>query len=54
MLGHLSHLHAANITLAVVSRTPLARIEPFKARVGWTFPAQELVRIRRGAPKGQG
>ena len=37
-IGHLSHLHAANTTLAVVSRGPWANIERFKARMGWTVP----------------
>ncbi len=36
--GNLAHLHARDTTIAVVSRAPLARIEPFKARRGWTFP----------------
>jgi predicted dithiol-disulfide oxidoreductase (DUF899 family) len=37
-VGHLAHLHARSTTLAVVSRGPLAEIEAFKARMGWTFP----------------
>ncbi len=37
-LGHLSHLHARGTTLAVVSRAPYAKIEAYKARMGWTFP----------------
>jgi predicted dithiol-disulfide oxidoreductase (DUF899 family) len=36
--GNLAHLHARDTTMAVVSRVPLAKIEPFKARKGWTFP----------------
>jgi predicted dithiol-disulfide oxidoreductase (DUF899 family) len=36
--GNLAHLHARDTTMAVVSRAPLAKIEPFKARQGWTFP----------------
>jgi predicted dithiol-disulfide oxidoreductase (DUF899 family) len=36
--GNLAHLHARDTTMAVVSRAPLAKIEPFKARKGWTFP----------------
>jgi predicted dithiol-disulfide oxidoreductase (DUF899 family) len=36
--GHLAHLHARDTTLAVVSRAPLTKIEPFQARMGWTFP----------------
>jgi predicted dithiol-disulfide oxidoreductase (DUF899 family) len=37
-LGHLAHLHARDTTFAAVSRAPLATIEPFKSRMGWTFP----------------
>jgi predicted dithiol-disulfide oxidoreductase (DUF899 family) len=37
-IGHLSHLHARDTTLAVVSRAPLAKIEAYKERMGWTFP----------------
>ncbi len=37
-VGNLAHLHARDTSFAVVSRAPLARIEPFKARMGWTVP----------------
>jgi predicted dithiol-disulfide oxidoreductase (DUF899 family) len=37
-LGHLAHLHARQTSLAVVSRAPLTKILPFKARMGWTVP----------------
>lgn len=37
-IGHLAHLHARKTSLALVSRAPLAKIEPFKRRMGWTFP----------------
>ncbi len=37
-LPHLSHLHARDTTLALVSRAPLAEIDPFKQRMGWTVP----------------
>jgi predicted dithiol-disulfide oxidoreductase (DUF899 family) len=37
-IGHLAHLHARDTTLAVVSRAPLARTEPFRQRMGWTVP----------------
>ncbi|MBI4000615.1 MAG: DUF899 domain-containing protein [Nitrospira defluvii] len=37
-VGHLSHLHARDTSLALVSRAPLAKIESFKKRMGWTFP----------------
>jgi predicted dithiol-disulfide oxidoreductase (DUF899 family) len=36
--GNLAHVHARDTTIAVVSRAPLATIEPFRARMGWTFP----------------
>jgi predicted dithiol-disulfide oxidoreductase (DUF899 family) len=36
--GNLAYLHARDTTMAVVSRAPLAKIQPFKARKGWTFP----------------
>ncbi|HEX7241928.1 MAG TPA: DUF899 domain-containing protein, partial [Longimicrobiaceae bacterium] len=35
-LPHLAHLHARDTTMVLVSRAPLARIEPFRARMGWT------------------
>jgi predicted dithiol-disulfide oxidoreductase (DUF899 family) len=35
---HLAHLHARGTTFAAVSRAPLAKIEPFRQRMGWTFP----------------
>jgi predicted dithiol-disulfide oxidoreductase (DUF899 family) len=37
-VGHLAHLHARDISFAAVSRAPLAKIEPFKLRMGWTIP----------------
>jgi predicted dithiol-disulfide oxidoreductase (DUF899 family) len=37
-IGHLAHLHASQTTFAAVSRATLAKIEPFKKRMGWTFP----------------
>ncbi len=36
--GLIRHLHARDTTLAYVSRAPLAKIEDYKARRGWTFP----------------
>jgi predicted dithiol-disulfide oxidoreductase (DUF899 family) len=36
--GLLAHLHARDTTFAYVSRAPLAKIEAYKARKGWTFP----------------
>ncbi len=37
-IGHLAHLHARDTSLVVVSRAPLAKIAPFKKRMGWTAP----------------
>jgi predicted dithiol-disulfide oxidoreductase (DUF899 family) len=37
-IGHLTHLHARDTSFALVSRAPLAKIEPFKERMGWTIP----------------
>lgn len=34
----LVHLHARETTLVLVSRAPLAKIEKFKARMGWDYP----------------
>src|SRR6266436_3575114 len=34
-IGHLAHLHARDTTLALVSRAPLTKIEPFRQRMGW-------------------
>ena len=36
--GHLSQLHRRNTELVLVSRAPLAKITPFKQRMGWTLP----------------
>lgn len=37
-IPHLAHLHARDTTFALVSRAPLAEIEPFRTRMGWTLP----------------
>jgi predicted dithiol-disulfide oxidoreductase (DUF899 family) len=37
-IGHLAHLHARNTSLVLVSRAPLANIEPYKERMGWSVP----------------
>ena len=37
-IPHLAHLHARDTTLVLVSRAPLSRIEPFRARMGWSTP----------------
>jgi predicted dithiol-disulfide oxidoreductase (DUF899 family) len=36
--GLLEHLHARDTTFVVIARAPLAKIEDYKARRGWTFP----------------
>ncbi|MBA2537405.1 MAG: DUF899 domain-containing protein [Actinobacteria bacterium] len=36
--GLLEHLHARDTSFAYVSRAPLAKIENYKGRKGWTFP----------------
>ncbi len=37
-MGHPAHLHARDTSLALVSIAPLADIEPFRERMGWTVP----------------
>jgi predicted dithiol-disulfide oxidoreductase (DUF899 family) len=37
-VGHLAHLDARDTSFALVSRAPLAQIEPFKKRMGWAVP----------------
>ncbi|MGO4841502.1 DUF899 family protein, partial [Rhizobiaceae sp. 2RAB30] len=36
--GLLSHLHKRDTTYVAVSRAPIAKIEAYKAKKGWTFP----------------
>ena len=37
-IGHLSHLHARDTSLVLVSRAPFARLEAYRQRMGWTVP----------------
>jgi predicted dithiol-disulfide oxidoreductase (DUF899 family) len=37
-IGHLAHLRARDTSLVLVSRAPLAKIEPYRKRMGWTVP----------------
>jgi predicted dithiol-disulfide oxidoreductase (DUF899 family) len=37
-IGHVAHLHARDTSLVLVSRAPLANIEPYKERMGWSVP----------------
>ncbi len=36
--GHRNHLHDRTTTLALVSRAPREKIEPFQERMGWSLP----------------
>jgi predicted dithiol-disulfide oxidoreductase (DUF899 family) len=36
--GALAHLAARDVTLVLVSRAPLAKLEAFERRMGWRFP----------------
>ncbi len=38
MNGLLPHLHARDLTLMFVSRAPLARLQAYKQRMGWSIP----------------
>jgi predicted dithiol-disulfide oxidoreductase (DUF899 family) len=55
----LHHLHARDTTLVVVSRAPLANIERYQRRMGWTFPwyssagSDFNVDFGRTTPKGE-
>jgi predicted dithiol-disulfide oxidoreductase (DUF899 family) len=37
-VGHPAHLHARDTSFAVVSRARLAKIEPYRRRMGWILP----------------
>jgi len=37
-IGHRTHLHARDTSLVLVSRASLAKIEPYKRRMGWAVP----------------
>ena len=37
-VGHLAHLHARDTSFVLVSRAPLASIEGYRERMGWTIP----------------
>ena len=37
-IGPLSHLHAKDTSLVLISRAPLAELLPFRDRMGWTLP----------------
>lgn len=37
-IGHLAHIHARDTSFVLVSRAPLANIERYRKRMGWTIP----------------
>ncbi len=37
-IGHLSHLHARDVSLALVSRAPQEKLAAYKRCMGWTVP----------------
>ncbi len=37
-IGHLAHLNARDASFALVARAPLAKIEAYRKRMGWTIP----------------
>ena len=37
-VGHLAHLHARDTSFVLVSRAPLANLERYRQRMGWTIP----------------
>src|SRR6267142_1250228 len=37
-VGHLAHFHARDTSFCLVSRAPLARIQRYRKRMGWSIP----------------
>jgi predicted dithiol-disulfide oxidoreductase (DUF899 family) len=37
-VGHLSHLHSRNTTLAAISRAPYPKLAAYRERMGWSIP----------------
>ncbi len=37
-IGHPAHLHARDVSFALVSRAPIAKLEAYRKRMGWTLP----------------
>jgi predicted dithiol-disulfide oxidoreductase (DUF899 family) len=37
-IGHPAHLHARDTSFVIVSRAPIAKIEAYRKRMGWTLP----------------
>jgi predicted dithiol-disulfide oxidoreductase (DUF899 family) len=42
-IGHLAHMNARDLTLALVSTAPQEQIQAFKQRMGWTVPWYTVV-----------
>jgi predicted dithiol-disulfide oxidoreductase (DUF899 family) len=58
-IGHPAHFHARDVSLVLVSRAPLANIESYRRRMGWTLPWYSSadstfnVDFGRTTPKGE-
>jgi predicted dithiol-disulfide oxidoreductase (DUF899 family) len=37
-IGHPAHLHARDVSFALVSRAPIAKLESYRKRMGWMLP----------------
>jgi predicted dithiol-disulfide oxidoreductase (DUF899 family) len=37
-IGHLAHLNARDTSLTLISKAPIAKIEAYRRRMGWTLP----------------
>jgi predicted dithiol-disulfide oxidoreductase (DUF899 family) len=37
-VGHLAHMHTRDVSFALASRAPIAKIEAYRKRMGWTIP----------------
>ena len=37
-VGHLAHLHARDTSFCLVSRAPLANVQQYRKRMGWSIP----------------
>jgi predicted dithiol-disulfide oxidoreductase (DUF899 family) len=37
-IGHLAHLHARDVSFALISRAPIDKIERYRRRMGWAIP----------------
>jgi predicted dithiol-disulfide oxidoreductase (DUF899 family) len=42
-IGHLAHINARDLTIALVSTAPQPQIQDFKRRMGWTIPWYTVV-----------